>query len=499
MMWTMGLDVGTTVVKAAVFNENGELESIASEKSAIFTPVNGAAEQDANQVFRLLLGAMKQAAQGIGHKIGALSLSVQGDAIVPVDSASTPVGPVILGMDYRSAAQADAFAQEIGSNAIFSLTGMSPHPMNSLCKIRYVTECYPDIASKTSRYMTYADYILYHLGSDEPVIDYTMATRTMGMDLKTRTWSSPLLDKAGISARMLSTPVASGQVVGKLRKTLAEQTGVNPDALLVSGGHDQVCAAIGAGLGEEGLVLDSHGTAEVISTVLASPLLNDRMLASSFPCYAYADPEKYFTFSLNHTGGLLLKWFVDEFCGKEILEEKNGGDSAFELLLRRMPKEPTDLLFLPYLNGRGTPRCDLSAKGAVLGLTLNTNRYAVAKSILEALAYDARCNIDAMKHAGIPVQRIRCVGGGARSQTGLQLKADIYQYPIETLQVRESACLGAALLAGYAAGSYSSLQEAQANVKIRETYEPDSATVPSYNERYQKFTELYARVCDFFR
>ena len=342
-MWTMGLDVGTTVVKAAVFNENGELQSIASETSVIFASANGAAEQDADQVFHLLLGAMKQAARGIGHKIGSLSLSVQGDAIVSVDSASNPTGPVILGMDYRSKAQSDAFARESGSHAIFSLTGMTPHPMNSLCKIRYVTECHPDIARKTFRYMTYADYILYHLGSDEPVIDYTMATRTMGMNLKTKTWHLPLLNKAGISAQMLSTPVASGQVVGKLRKPLAEQTGINPDTLLVSGGHDQVCAAIGAGLGEVGLALDSHGTAEVISTVLAFPLLNDKMFTSSFPCYAYADPDKYFTFSLNHSGGLLLKWFVDEFCVKEILEEKNGGYSAFERLLQKMPQEPTDL------------------------------------------------------------------------------------------------------------------------------------------------------------
>lgn len=483
-MWLMGLDVGTTGVKAAIFDECGKMKGYGFQEASIFQGADGNAEQDAEVMFKILLDVMRQATQsGAGKRVGAVALSVQGDAVIPVDENGKPLTRAMLGMDYRCAPQTRKFELEFGGEWLFRTTGIRPHPMNSLCKIRYFTEQRPELAEKVRWYMTYADYLLYRLGSAEPVIDYTMASRTMAMELSTGSWNTRLLNAAGISEEQLSRPVLSGVIVGKLKREWADETGVPPGTLLVSGGHDQVCAAVGAGLGQSGLALDSHGTAEVISAVLKEPLLNEIMYRAGYPCYAYARKGHYFTFSLNHTGGLLLKWFVQNFGSDK-------GKIEYSTVLANVKDEPSELLLLPYLNGRGTPVPNVNIKGMVAGLSLTTTRADMVRAILEALAFDMRVNIETMRLAGISIEKLRCVGGGARSEMGVQLKADICNCPVATLCVREAACLGAALLAGIAAGQLDHLGQSVNFIREERIFQPRPAMVERYKDRYALYKTL---------
>jgi xylulokinase len=392
-------------------------------------------------------------------------------------------------MDYRGAKQVRALTETFGAKELFERTGMEPHPLNSLPKIMWMRE--NNAGANVWKYTTYADFILGKLGSDDLVIDLSMASRTMALDIAEKKWRSDILEFARIDESSLSKPLPSGTGVGYISGALADELGISRKAMLVTGGHDQTCAALGAGLIRENLSLDSHGTAEVLSAALNAPHLNDTMFESFYPCYCHAVKGMYFTFALNHTAGILLKWFSEQFVREEPAKTDNAKESVYEVLMNHLPEGPTNLLFLPHFNGSGTPSCDLSSKGALLGLTLATTRFDIAKAILESLAMEMRLNLETMRKADIKVDALRCVGGGAKNPKGLQLKADICGLPVSTLKVREAACFGAAILAGLGSGAYESAEEAALCVKINETIEPREAYAKTYNEKYRIYAQKY--------
>lgn len=489
-MLFMGLDVGTTGTKACVFSPEGQLLGYGFEEYSVHCPKPGYAEQDAEQVLAAALRVMRQAVSQSGGDIAAIGLSVQGDAIIALDENDRPVAPVQLGMDYRCTDDTQAFADHFGARALFDRTGMCPHPLNSLCKVRNFARTLP---AAPKHYVTYADFILRRLGSDGYFIDNTMATRTMGVRLDTLDWDDELLAFAGADRSQMSKPTPSGVAVGKLHDELADELGIRRGALLVTGGHDQPCAAFGAGLVKADMALDSHGTAEVISTTFPNLRLEDAMFNGGFPCYSHVLPGMFFTFSLNHTGGILLKWVVDGFCEADRAPAKANDESLYSYVLRQAGEEPSRLMVLPYFNGKGTPGNDLGAKGMIAGLTMSSTRHDIARAVVESLCFDMRENLEALKAAQVPIESLRCVGGGARSPMGLQLKADITGLPVHTLAVREAACLGAALLAGMAVGAYSTPEEAAQIVKLDKTYLPREKEHAYYSERYQLYRFLYTQ------
>ena len=490
-MLLLGIDVGTTGAKAAVFSNDGFQVGYAFQEYGILCPQKGYAEQDAEQVWNITKDVIKKAVAGIGGEITALSLSVQGDAIIPINKNREAISCAQLGMDYRGIEETKYCETVFGGRNLFDLTGMRPHPLNSLIKILWIKNNNPELYAKTFKFVTYADFILGKLGSDELVIDYTMASRTMAFDIRKLQWSEEVSGRLDIDTSKLSTPVPSGTIVGTLCRELADEMQLNPKTLLVAGGHDQTCAALGAGIVKNNMALDSHGTAEVISTAFSSLQLNDTMFHSYYPCYIHSVSDMYFTFSLNHTGGILLKWFVENFCGDDAIAAAQAGDQVYHYILNRMPKEPSSVMVLPHFNGSGTPTCDLNAKGAFLGLTMSTSRYDIAKAVLEALSYEIRLNLENMKTIGIDIDQLRCVGGGARSPIGLQNKADILGIPVSSLKIREAACLGAAMLAGTATGAYSDLNDAAQIVQLAQTYDPSETIHQIYNNKYCIYSQLY--------
>ena len=216
-MLVMGIDIGTTGAKAAVFDSVGKQYGYDFAEYSVLTRAPGIAEQDGEDIWRITKRVIAGAGRECGGDIIALSLSVQGDAVTAVDTSLRPLIPFLLGMDYRCASQAAAFASEYGEEYLFRHTGMSPHPMNTICKIRYIYENMPDIAANTYKFMTYSDFLLSKLGADSPSIDYTMASRTMAADILTLDWIPEILSSAGITKNQLSEPVPCGTVVSGKR------------------------------------------------------------------------------------------------------------------------------------------------------------------------------------------------------------------------------------------------------------------------------------------
>jgi len=491
-MLLMGIDIGTTRCKVIIFDPQGNIIGSNLKEYGIISDDSGKAEQDAELIWKITCSVIRRAIKNIKkNDIKALSLSVQGDAIIPVDNKFNAIHNTILGIDYRSKENLELCEEVFGSRKLFNITGMRPHPINALMKILWLKKHIPDIYNKAWRITTYEDYILGKLGT-EPVIDYTMASRTMAFDLKKRNWSDEILNKFNLRYDLFNKVKPSGTEIGKINKNVADDLGLSRDVILVTGGHDQTCAALGAGLIKKGIGLISTGTAEVLSTIFPKPILTDVMFNNYYPCYLYVNENMYFTFSLNHVGGLLLEWYKDNFENIIAFDQGQSKKDIYEYLLSKVPDKPSKILFLPHLNGSGTPWCDFSSKGAIIGLKTSTTRYDILRAILESLTYELKINMEMMKSAGLEIKNLRAVGGGAKSPLWLQIKSDILNQPINILKVRESACLGTAILAGSATGIYSSIQEGvNITSKISQTIYPDKKRMYQYQDIFSVYKQIY--------
>ena len=483
----LSIDIGTTHCRVSIFDAGGGRLAFAARECAVATDASGMAEQDAEEVWRSVRGLLRQAvAECGGVEVQAVSLSVQGDAIIPVDRDGTCLHNAILGMDYRSTGQARAAEKRVGGWRIFRHTGMRPHPLNSLCKILWLRDACPQVFARARKILTYSDFILCRLGV-EPVIDVTMASRTMAFDLRGEDWSSWLLARLAIAAGLFSPVVPSGKPGGRMSRELCEEIGLRAPPLVVAGAHDQVCAAIGSGVPVLARAVVSTGSAEVLSAVFDGPVLTPAMYNGFYPCYRFAKPGMYFTFSLNHAGGLLVDWFRALAGG--------GGAPSTDRLLNDLPPGPSPVMVLPHFNGSGTPWCDTRSRGAILGLSLSTTPGEIALAILEALAFELRINLERLRSAGIPIGEISAAGGGAKSAAWLQNKADVHEQPIRAPAASEAAARGAAILAGTGCGVFATLEEGiAAMVPAGAPVAPRPLQSARYRERFALYRELYPRL-----
>ncbi len=486
----IGLDVGTTGCKAAVIDANGSFLAEAMREYPVLTGPDNKAEQDASLVFSSCRSVIAEAVAKSGaREIDALSYSVQGDAVIPADENFEPVHNAVLGMDYRPAALCEEVSSLLPRGVLYERTGMPLHPINSALKIMWLARN-ADMA-KTARYLTYSDFLAARL-SGECVIDECMASRTMLYGLESRAWDDDILNALSIPKAALSRVVESGAAVGRLCKSLCDEFGLARAPIVVAGAHDQPCGALGAGISREGEAVDSLGTAEVLSAVFGRPRLSERLEAGSFPCYRHAWPGFFFTFALNHTSGIILRWFRDVLCAGEAAAARREGVSFYEYIQRNMSDKPSSVVMLPHFSGRGTPNANTFSKGCFAGLTLDTTKADMFKGIMDSLSYELCVNIEYLRAAGIGVDSLRCIGGGAQSAVWLQSKADILGIKVDVPKTSECACLGAGILAACGAGLYKSLAEAvPAMTGLSRSFYPRDETRAAYMEKYAAFRELY--------
>ena len=510
-MSLIGLDIGTTGCKAIAFGEEGQVLGQGAREYAILTPHPNWAEQDAEEVWHEAWDALNEALAAAGCTLSAradppvaLALSVQGEAVIPVDGDGRPLRPAILGMDTRTGAENEWLAQRFGAEALFNRTGMPLHTINTLPKLLWLQRYEPEVWRTADQFLLYEDFFLRRLGG-QARISHCLASRTQMYDLVAGDWADDILTSCGMDpGRLAPLAPAGGGGVGVIRPDLARALGLHHEVLLVSGGHDQACAALGSGVVEAGLAMVSTGTAEVVEVAMSTPALNEKLRQGNISVYRHVVPGLYLAMTLNHSGGLLLRWFRDTLCRWEV-EQANGctlsaaTQSAYDLILAGAPEGPTGLLVLPHFAGSGTPLLDTTSKGAILGLTLATTRASLAKAILEGLTFELRVNLDLLREAGVKIDELHAVGGGARSSLWLQLKADICQVPLRVPQVTEAACLGAALLAGVGAGVYTDwISAAARTVRLKKHIEPRKSAA-AYEERYRLYQQLYPALIDLQR
>ena len=500
-MSLIGLDIGTTACKAITFDEEGRILASAMREYPILTPQPGRAEQDAEHLWRSAREALQEAvSKHAGDPPAALALSVQGEAVIGVDAEGCPLRPAMLGMDTRTGKENRWLADEIGAETLFARTGMPIHTINTLPKLLWLQRHEPRLWSDARQFLLFEDFFLRRLGG-QATISHCLASRTQMYDLAAGQWAGDILERCAVDpARLAPLAPAEGGVVGTLRKDMAAELGLKNDVLLVSGGHDQACAALGSGVIRDGLAMVSTGTAEVVEVAMKNAALGDALRDGGVSVYRHVVPGLYLAMTLNHSGGLVLRWFRDTLCRDQFDRAGQERADAYDRILSGAPAGLTDLMVLPHFAGSGTPTLDTSSKGAIVGLTFAADRATLAKAILEGLTFELRLNIDLLRQAGVTINELHAVGGGARNPLWLQLKADICDVRLGVPDVTEAACLGAALLAGVAAGAYPNLQAAVSKaVRIGRRIEPVPEGRAAYDKRFKLYQQLYPTLVDLHR
>jgi xylulokinase len=280
--------------------------------------------------------------------------------------------------------------------------------------------------------------------------------------------------------------------VGNLLPELVHKLGFVNTPVIATGGHDQACGALGVGLIDPWLCMDSTGTAEVIEVALPTPALTPELEKTDISVYAHVVPDMYLAMTLNHGGGMSLRWFRDQFCQQEIAEAKRSGMDPYDLIFKDASADPSSLFLMPHFSGSGTPKFDTRSRAVLAGMTFGTTRLEIARAVLEGVTFELRHNLEVLLHSNIKIEEMRALGGGARSKYWLQLKADITGIPVVVPRITEAASWGAGILGGIAAGHFNSARQAlSTSLEFVRRFEPDPQRHQAFTERYNLYREIY--------
>lgn len=444
----LGLDIGTTEVKALTWDAASRSHASASRKVRLITPQAGWVEQDARELWEAVVEVCSQVAAASrveGSRIRAVSFSTQGGTTIPVDAHFEPVRHAFSWMDERATRETSRISALVGSEKLYRATGWPVSVPLPLSQVAWFREHQPDEYRRTARFLFVNDYTLYHL-SGALAMDPSNAGITQLYNLERNDWDDDLLAVAGIRRDQLSPVLPSGQAVARLSRAAAGLTGLPEGIPIINGAHDQYCAALGAGVVRPGDVLLSCGTAWVLLFVLDRPEggFEHGLAVSRHPggesCGGILD--------LGGVGST-MEWLIDT-----LWDEKLSRGERFALLEQAVaasPRGANGLLFVPLSGGYALPD-EVLARGPT-GLSLLHARADLARAAMEGIALELDLLL-AGTAGKIPIQRLIMIGGASRNPHWPQMIADITGLPVAVPQVTGAASLGAAVLAGKSLGWY---------------------------------------------
>lgn len=498
--YILGIDVGTTSLKTSAFTHKGEQVASAVVEYDLLTPAPNVVEAPANVYMDSIKKCLKKMESKISLRaINVIGFSVQGETLCMLDEEGNPLRNAIIWMDNRARDQAEELRKKFGDETCYEITGqVSFESCWPAAKVLWVKENEPEIFEKTRHLLLLEDYIIYLL-TGKFVSEGSLLTSTEYWDIRTKDYWQDMLDYIGIDRAILPEIMESGELVGQILPEMAEELGIAPDAKICTGCLDQAAGAIGVGNIRPGIFSENIGAALAIC-VPTKTLTYDKQ--RQMPVHYFAIPDTYMMHTFT-TGGMCLRWFRDGFCKTEIdLSEETRLDSYYlmDKEAEKVPAGSDGLLTLPHLQGSMAPDVNLDAKGVFYGATLKHKKPHFIRSIMESLGYLICRNLEAIDEMGLEVEQIRTMGGGSKSDIWNQIKADITGKTLHITKFsQDTACLGAAILAGYAAGVFESVESAvDSMVEIKRTYVPDEEKHKIYQKQYKKFKVLFHALEEVF-
>jgi len=487
--FVMGVDVGSTAVKAVALSERGDVAAEASVTCGTVSPRPGWVEQDPDVWWQAAVTAIRNCLRQVpADGIEAVSFSGHMSATVLVDGDGNPVMPSIMIADTRSREETRRL-RETMLPRILAMTGNEPLDAFALAKLLWIRRHRPDAMEKAKLLLFPKDYIRFRL-TGLPGTDPTDAGNSQMYHFLNKGWDYGLLADLGLDRHLLPELHRSDAVVGRVHREAAGWTGLPEGTPVVTGAADMACSQIGTGAVAEGtLAITLSTSAQVVMRV---PSLRTGS-PGKITFHPSAVPDTFYAMGSMFSGGLGVEWGYRFLSGKEKLEE--GDFQAINGLCREMaciPPGSEGLMFLPFLTGSGTPYYDAMDKASWLGLSTGQSKALMLHSILEGISFNIRENVEMFESDGHRIGRIHLGGGGSNNPVWCRMIAHVLGKDIRLLTVRNASAIGAAILAGTGTGFFPSLEEAAARaVKTGETFVPDREKHGRYNRLYRHYRKIY--------
>jgi len=491
-MHLIGIDIGTTGMKVILYSTEGKIIRESYEEYPVSTPRSGWVELETGKVWDVFKRNLYKVVNKFSETNFAMSFSVLGDSVIPIDKNGEAIYPAIISSDIRSTEYVKKIKERFSSREIFDFSGRWVHTMCPLTKILWLKDNMPDIYKNSYKFIDYIAWINLKLGF-QAVTDYTGAAATLYFDINQKDYAYDILKWANISKDQLPDIKESGTLLGTLTAQRAVQLGFRKDAeVKVSlGAMDQQCNALGTGTVNPGKISCSTGTVECATIILPDSISDDDLYSCHFLKIPTAITGQFANMTFLWTGGGSVKWFRNTFCTEEIMIAKKENINAYDLI-EGNERPISDVFFLPHLAGSGTPWWDSFSKGAFLGLSLATTKAKMIDAVMEGVTFNLNYSLENLEELGLKKGDFAIVGGGSKSEKWNQLKANILLRKVVSMMHKEGGALGASILAGYGAGIFSSLKDTSLQMaKIEKMYYPQEKKCAKYTKKYEIFKEIY--------
>ena len=477
----IGIDVGTSSVKVIAVDPSGKLLATAASSLEITRPQPGWSEQNPEDWWIGSCLALRRCIDIIGSpEILSIGLSGQMHSLVPLDKNGAVVRPAILWNDVRTIVEVESIRKKIGNDSLRRLTGNPALEGFTAPKLMWVRDNEPDCFNRFTQILLAKDYIRFRL-TGELSTDPSDASGTLLFDVAGGNWSEEMCSSLGIDSRMLPPIIGSSNTAGSVTKKAASQTGIPAGVTVVTGGSDNACAAVGAGVVSPGNALITIGTSGAVVAVTDTAVSDAEMRVHSM-CHAL--PSTWYLMGVVLSAGASLDWW-----------RRTSGRADYNDLIREAEHVEVGsggVTFLPYLNGERTPHADADARSVFLGMHAGIERGHMTRAVLEGVSYALKDSLELMNPLGVNPVRAVAVGGGAKSPVWLHILSDVLNLELRTVGPSEGAPLGAAMLAAVGHGAFCSPGDAvESWLFDLETIEPDPSVLEQYAGGYDRYVSLY--------
>lgn len=495
--YLVGMDCGTTNIKALILSGEGEVVAEASRPSKFYNPGPNMQEQDANEWWSNTKDIFRELVSKVGpevvQRIKGISISSHTVTMLPLDKNGKPLRNAMTYQDNRSAQELHDIVEKIGFDRFVKIVGGQPAVAFLPNKILWYKKHEPELFAKTTHFVQASSYINYCL-TGELTSDIDQATRTQCLDISTMAWSKEIGDAIGADLdKMLPRLCLVDEIIGKVTEEAAKETGLIPGIPVIAGCSDAMASMHATGMSRLGEVGESSGTTSLVfigSNVKSAP---DVPVVTK-PCTI--DTMPWIFDAPIQTSGAALKWYIETMAAEErkYAEENNLNIFTYlnELALESKPGS-NGLFFFPYLLGERAPLWNEYARAMFIGLSMDSKRSDLIRAVFEGTAYALRHVIETVKESGAKAEVLRICGGGAKSKTWCKIKASVLNMPVCLLDEKSGDVpVGDALIVGHKVGVFPDLTKAAEKiVKVKEVIEPNPEWVEIYNKFYPYYVSMY--------
>lgn len=484
MTYCLGVDLGTSAVKVLLADQTGRIVGEASESYPVYQPRSGWSEQDPEVWVEKTIVAISRVLKEqrvLPDEVEGLSFSGQMHGLVLLDQRMKPLGNAILWNDTRTSRECREIEERLGRRKLLAITKNRALEGFTLPKLLWVKKQEPSLYEKAALFLLPKDYVRFRL-TGEVAIDYSDAAGTLLFNVAEKTWSETICRTFDIDPALCPPPVAATAEVGTVRKEIAEKAGLSRKTKVFAGGADNACGAVGAGILAEGNVLSSIGTSGVVLSYETSAAKSYDGVLHHFN---HAVKEAYYVMGVTLAAGDSFTWFKNTFA-------KDDSFSDLANAAARVAPGASGLLFAPYLSGERTPHADAQIRGSFIGIDRSHEKAHFVRAVMEGITFSLNESMHILREKGKPIETVVAIGGGARSESWLQMQADIYDAPVVRLENEQGPGLGACIIAAYGSGWFDSLSSAHQQMnRYVGIFEPLRENVKVYQELFAQYRDIY--------